>query len=152
MAVDPTLIVAEELNEARASLKAATAQRHHHEVRGLLLEIRLLEEALSELVPTTTKGAGALLRVAASGLAWTEPDYACLALAIAERLEAGERNLPDLVRLRTLTFILERRGTVQAARTVQLLKSVVAGAARPVIAYRSNRKPRSNIESGTRAG
>jgi len=151
VATDPTLIVAEELREAQTSLQSATAQRRHNVVRDLLLEIRLLEEALTELVPTTAKGAGALLRVVAANLAWTEPDFAADALPIAGRLEAGYRELPDLVRLRRLIAVLQRRGNAQATRTALLLTSVVAGAAKPVVVSRSQHKSQPRRETGARA-
>ena len=145
MRMDPVLVLIEELRGAESSLRAA-ACRHRGaggaELRHLRAEIALIEGCIAETAPTSAPGAGELVRLAAE---YVQRPHLLLAEKlsdIAHRLCEGERLLDDMIWLRaTERFLAGDPCGERSTSAARLLHSALAGAARPVLVYRSARQP-----------
>jgi hypothetical protein len=138
MRMDPVIVLVEDLRVARSSLRAAAGQRRHDDVRRLLLDIRCLENRLAETAPTSALGAGELLRIAAERLWDARAHFANHLSEIADRLSEGRRALDDMIWLRTTARALESEpGGKRSLNAAVLVRAAVAGAARPVLVFRS---------------
>jgi len=91
-------------------------------------------------MPTSALGAGELVRLAAQRLPFSLARYADHFNQIADRLGAGRREHSDLVWLRSMRAAL-RNGGQQGVRAAPLLQLAIAGAARPVVIFRSSGVP-----------
>ncbi|HEY8255516.1 MAG TPA: hypothetical protein VIG39_12795 [Rhizomicrobium sp.] len=147
MEMDPVVLLAEQLRAAEQSLHTAVrlyevdrCQENGETVNSLLVSIKSLHRDLTETMPTSALGASELVRLAAQRLPFSLSRYADHFNQIADRLGAGRREHSDLVWLRSMRAAL-RSGGQQGVRAAPLLQLAIAGAARPVVIFRSSGIP-----------
>ena len=109
-------------------------------VNALLASIKSLHRELTQTVPTSALGASELVRMAAQRLPFSLARYADHFNQVADRLSIGRREHSDLIWLRAMRAAL-RSGEQQGVRAVPLLQLAIAGAARPVVIFRSAGAP-----------
>src|SRR5215467_8368408 len=102
MQIDPVVALTEKLAQAERALRQARLRSDEKMVERWIELISLLNEELYSIAPTSTLGAGELLRRAASSLAGSQTSIAGKLAEIAERFSYGSRALPDIVWLRWL--------------------------------------------------
>ena len=147
MAMDPVVLLAEELRTTERSLRAAI-QRYETDrssangetVNVLLAAIKNLHRELTQTQPTSALGASELVRMAAQRLPFSLARYADHFNQVADRLSIGRREHSDLIWLRAMRAAL-RNGEQQSVRAAPLLQLAIAGAARPVVIFRSSGVP-----------
>ncbi len=147
MEMDPVVRLAEELRATERSLRSAIrryeadrSNKNGEAVNALLASIKSLHRELGQTVPTSALGASELVRMAAQRLPFSLARYADHFNQVADRLSRGRREHSDLVWLRAMRATL-RGGEQQAAKAVPLLQLAIAGAARPVVIFRSSGAP-----------
>ena len=151
MAMDPVVLLAEELRTTERSLRAAI-QRYETDrssangetVNVLLDAIKNLHRELTQTQPTSALGASELVRMAAQRLPFSLARYADHFNQVADRLSIGRREHSDLIWLRAMRAAL-RSGEQQGVKAVPLLQLAIAGAARPVVIFRSPGGPREAV-------
>ena len=143
MAVDPVVLLAEELRTTERSLRAAIrryetdrSSANGETVNALLAAIKNLHRELTQTQPTSALGASELVRMAAQRLPFSLARYADHFNQVADRLSIGRREHSDLIWLRAMRAAL-RNGEQQGVRAAPLLQLAIAGAARPVVIFRS---------------
>ncbi len=147
MEMDPVVLLAEELRIAERTLRAAVRRyevdrstENGETVNALLASIKSLHSELTETMPTSALGASELVRMAAQRLPFSLARYADHFNQVADRLSIGRREHSDLIWLRAMRAAL-RSGEQQGVRAVPLLQLAIAGAARPVVIFRSAGAP-----------
>lgn len=143
MEIDPVVMLAEELRATELALHSAVRRyevdrstENGERVNGLLTSIKSLHRELTQTVPTSALGASELVRLAAQRLPFSLARYADHFHQVADRLSAGRREHADLVWLRAMRAAL-RSGGEQGVKAAPLLQLAIAGAARPVVIFRS---------------
>jgi hypothetical protein len=145
--MDPVVLLAEELRTTERSLREAI-QRYESDrsnangetVNALLSSIKNLHRDLTQTEPTSALGASELVRMAAQRLPFSLARYADHFNQVADRLSLGRREHSDLIWLRAMRAAL-RSGEQQGVKAAPLLQLAIAGAARPVVIFRSSGVP-----------
>ena len=143
MEIDPVVFLAEELRATESALRTAVrryeldqVQENGERVNTLLAALKSLYRDIAETAPTSALGAGEMVRLAAQRLPFSLARYADHFNQVADRLSIGRREHSDLIWLRAMRSAL-RSGGQQGVRAVPLLQLAIAGAARPVVIFRS---------------
>jgi len=152
MQMDPVVALTEKLAQAERALRQARLRSDEKMVARWIELISLLNEELYSIVPTSTLGAGELLRRAARSLGGTQTSISSKLADISERFSNGSRTLPDIVWLRWLRPALTRGicgndGVIVAP----LIALAIKGAARPVVVFRAVLPPPSDDDGDLRA-
>ena len=147
MNMDPVVLLSEELRAAEQALHKAVrryevdrSQENGETVNALLGSIKNLHSELTQTVPTSALGASELVRMAAQRLPFSLARYADHFNQVADRLSSGRREHSDLIWLRAMRATL-RGGEQQGVKAAPLLQLAIAGAARPVVIFRSPGAP-----------
>jgi hypothetical protein len=147
MNMDPVVLLAEELRATEQALRTAVrryeldrSQASGETVNALLASIKKLHRELTQTQPTSALGASELVRMAAQRLPFSLARYADHFNQVADRLSTGRREHSDLIWLRAMRSAL-RSGGQQGVKAVPLLQLAIAGAARPVVIFRSPGTP-----------
>ena len=156
MAIDPVIVLAEELRSAEATLRIAAKdyERNRCRERGetvnhLLSTIKSLNSELLETIPTSALGAAELIRLVMERLPFSHARYADHFSEVARRLGVGQRTHADLVWLRAMEMSLSSSAHGEFDfKAGPLLHSAIYGASRPVIVYRAVMPARSNNGQG----
>ena len=152
MAIDPVIVLVEELRSAEATLRNAakdcargSRQERAETINRLLSTIKNLNHELQEAVPTSVLGAAELIRLVIERLPFSHMHYVDHYSEIARRLDCGQRSHADLVWLRAMLISLAGSGPGDCApQAAPLLRSAIIGAARPVLVFRAV-KPACNV-------
>jgi hypothetical protein len=143
MDMDPVVFLAEELRTTEQALRAAVrryeadrSQANGESVNALLDSVKKLHTELTQTAPTSALGASELVRMAAQRLPFSLARYADHFNQVADRLSTGRREHSDLIWLRAMRATL-RGGGQQGGKAMPLLQLAIAGAARPVVIFRS---------------
>jgi len=143
MAMDPVVLLAEELRATEQALRTAVrryevdrSSENGETVNALLASIKTLHRDLTQTEPTSALGASELVRMAAQRLPFSLSRYADHFNQVADRLSIGRREHSDLIWLRAMRAAL-RNGEQQGVKAAPLLQLAIAGAARPVVIFRS---------------
>jgi hypothetical protein len=152
MQIDPVVALSEKLAQAERALRTARLRSDEKMVARWIELISLLNEELYSIVPTSTLGAGELLRRAAGSLGGGQTSISTQLAEIAERFSNGSRTLPDIVWLRWLRPALTRGicgndGVIIAP----LIALAIKGVSRPVVVFRAVLPPPPDDDSGLRA-
>lgn len=145
MAIDPVVLLAEDLRTSEAALTKATEiyktlhRREDGELVNLLLgRINRLFSDLCETVPTSALGAAELIGMAARRLPFSYSRYISHLHEIAERLFMGQRTHSDLIWLRALEAALaDGLCGKDGDKIAPLLNLAIVGASRPVMVFRA---------------
>lgn len=145
MAIDPVVLLSEELRVAEQTLHAACRDnpdalrgKSGEEICALTVRIRELSTEIFETKPTSALGAGILVKMAAERLPFSYGSYTKHFHEIAERLGAGQRKLSDIVWLRAMRTALS--GGLcgkDGIRIAPLLRLAIEGARQPVVVFRA---------------
>ena len=145
--MDPVVLLAEQLRAAERTLHTAVrsyeldrCQENGETVNSLLCSIKGLHRELTQTVPTSALGASELVRLAAQRLPFSLARYADHFNQVADRLSIGRREHSDLIWLRAMRAVM-RSGEQQGVKAAPLLQLAIAGAARPVVIFRSSGVP-----------
>jgi hypothetical protein len=145
MAIDPMVLLAEDLRSTEAALDEASRAyfREHRKEDGEMVNVliarlkRLYGETL-KTAPTSALGAAELVRIAARHVPFTHARYATHLQEIADRLSLGQKDHADLIWLRALQAALAEGLCGRDGDTIApWLKLAVIGASRPVMVFRS---------------
>ncbi|HUO87640.1 MAG TPA: hypothetical protein VMU08_00585 [Rhizomicrobium sp.] len=138
MQIDPVVALTEKLAQAERALREARLRSDDKMVARWIELISLLNEELYSIVPTSTLGAGELLRRAATTLGGRQTTISAKLADIAERFSNGSRTLPDIVWLRWLRPALTRGICGNDGMIVApLISLAIKGASRPVVVFRA---------------
>lgn len=152
MAIDPMVLLAEELRSTEAALDEASRIyfRDHRKEDGEMVNFligrlkRLYDDTL-KTAPTSVIGAAELVRIAARHLPFSHSRYATHLQEIADRLSMGRKHHADLVWLRALQAALAEGLCGRDGDTIApWLNLAVTGASRPVMVFRSVRTNSGN--------
>jgi len=159
MAIDPVVVLVEELRTAEKTLRVAAKdyERDRSRQRGeavnlLLSTIKSLNSELLETLPTSALGAAELIRLVMERLPFSHARYADHFSEVARRLSAGQRLHGDLVWLRAMEMSLV--STLQGEfdfKAAPLLRMAIFGASRPVVVFRAVMPPRGAQGRGAMA-
>lgn len=149
MAIDPVVVLAEELRATESALRQAVhryeldqARENGEVVNTLLASIKSLYRDLAETRPTSAMGASEMVRLAAQRLPFSLSRYVNHFHEVADRLGEGRREHADLVWLRAMRAALKGGACgEQAMKAAPLLSLAIAGAARPVVVFRAVEAP-----------
>lgn len=152
MAIDPVVVLAEELRATEAALRTAVqryeldqAQENGEVVNTLLASLKSIYRDLAETMPTSAMGASEMVRLAAQRLPFSLSRYVGHFHEVADRLGEGRREHADLVWLRAMRAALKGGACgEQAMKAAPLLSLAIAGASRPVVVFRSFDEPPSD--------
>lgn len=152
MAIDPVVLLAEELRTAEGALDKAThvynrdgKQSHGELVNLLLTKVKRLFAELFETEPTSALGAAELVRIAAQRLPFAYSRHAAHLHEISDRLSCGQRSLSDLVWLRAMRAALQDGFFGKdGEKTARLLTLAIEGARRPVMVFHAVQPPLVN--------
>lgn len=145
MAIDPVVMLSEELRLTEAALHKATQlyNQTHGSCEGrlvnmLLAKIKRLSSKIYETTPSSALGAADLIRLAANRYPFAHSRYASFLHDIADELSEGRRNSADLIWLRAVEFAT-REGELgpEVAKVAKLLDLAIHGAARPILVART---------------
>lgn len=145
MAIDPVILLAEDLRSTEAALDEASRvyfrERRKEDgemVNFLIGRLKRLYEDIFKTVPTSVLGAGELVRMAAQRLPFSHSRYAAHLHEIADRLSMGRKHHADLVWLRALQAALgEGLCGKDGDAIAPWLNLAVIGASRPVMVFRA---------------
>ncbi|HEY5338363.1 MAG TPA: hypothetical protein VIJ85_09185 [Rhizomicrobium sp.] len=144
MTIDPIVVLAEELRVAESAFHAIwKLNRENHykygdEVGRLATKIKDICNGLLETPPTSVLGASVLMRLAAERLPFAYSAYTIHFHEIADRFDAGKRELDDLVWLRAIAGALaEGLCGEDGTKLAPLLRHALRGAVRPVVVFRA---------------
>jgi hypothetical protein len=145
VAIDPVIVLAEELRSTEATLRDAAkdyargnCSERVDTIQRLLFSMKDLNRQLSETVPTSALGAAELIRLVIQRLPLSHARYADHFSEVAQRLQSGQRTHADLVWLRAMQMSLRGSGRGDSdPQAALLLCSVIVGAARPVLVFRT---------------
>ena len=154
MEIDPVVVLAEELRATEFALRTAVrryeldqVQENGETVNTLLASLKSLYRDIAETMPTSALGASEMVRLAAQRLPFSLSRYANHFHEVADRLGEGRREHADLVWLRAMRAALHRRGRgEQGLKAAPLLGLAIAGAARPVVIFRSLRRAAERMD------
>jgi hypothetical protein len=147
MAIDPIILLLEEIRLNQDALDKATLayrnddRREHGDLVNILLT-RLSRQwgKLLKTAPTSAIGAAELARIAAQRLPISYSRYTARINKIADSLSRGQRLQSDLIWMRAVQGALsEGLYGADSTKVAPLLLLAIAGAARPVIIYRTDR-------------
>lgn len=155
MAIDPVVLLSEELREAEQTLHAACRDnpdalrgKSGEEICALTARIREISSELFETRPTSAMGAGILVRMAAERLPFSYGSYTKHFHEIAERLDAGKRELADIIWLRAMRTALS--GGLcgkDGIRITPLLRLAIEGARQPIVVFRAVTEPGGSLHA-----
>ncbi len=156
MAIDPVIVLVEELRSTEATLRDAAkyyvrgnGSERADTIQRLLFSMKDLNRQLSETVPTSALGAAELIRLVIQRLPFSHARYAGHFSEVAQRLQCGQRTHADLVWLRAMQMSLGGSGQGNSGpQAAPLLRSAIVGAARPVLVFRTVTAAR-NIRAGS---
>jgi hypothetical protein len=159
MAIDPVIVLVEELRSAETTLRVAAKnyERNRGRERGeavnqLLSTIKNLNSELLETIPTSALGAAELIRLVMERLPFSHARYADHFSEVARRLGGGQRTHADLVWLRAMEMSLSSSGQGDFDfKAAPLLHSAIYGASRPVIVFRAVAPARAKPGRGAMA-
>jgi hypothetical protein len=145
MAIDPVVVLSEELREAENTLHAACRDnpdalrgKSGEEICALTTRIREISNEIFETRPTSALGAGILVRMAAERLPFSYGSYTKHFHEIAERLGAGQRELADIIWLRAMrTALTGGLCGKDGVRIAPLLRLAIEGARQPIVVFRA---------------
>ena len=138
MAIDPVVLLAEELKKAERALEDAHRVKAAEASRRLLARIATLTEALYDTHATSAVGAAELLKFAERFLPQSGTNHGEYLRQIEERLGDGTRRFADLVWLRGFSRALHDGACGEEGVVVApLIDSALRGAAHPVLVYRA---------------
>jgi hypothetical protein len=145
MAIDPVILLVEDLRSTETALEKATQiySRDHRREDGELVNLLLgrakrLYFDLFETVPTSALGAAELIRMSARRLPFSYSRYVSHLHEIADKFSQGERCHSDLVWLRALQAALaEGLCGKDGDKIAPLLNLAIVGAARPVTVFQA---------------
>ena len=149
MEIDPVVILAEELRATESALRSAVqryeldqAQENGEAVNTLLTSLKSIYRDIAETMPTSAMGASEMVRLAAQRLPFSLSRYVSHFNEVADRLGEGRREHADLVWLRAMRAALKGGACgEQGLKAAPLLSLAIAGAARPVVVFRSFGEP-----------
>jgi hypothetical protein len=155
MAIDPVVVLAEELRAAERTLHDACRDNHDalrgksgEEICQLTSRIRDISQEIFETKPTSAMGAGILVRMAAERLPFSYGSYTKHFHEIAERLDAGQRELADIIWLRAMrTALAGGLCGKDGVRIAPLLRLAIEGARQPIVVFRAVTTPSSAVQS-----
>jgi hypothetical protein len=147
--IDPVVILAEELRATESALRSAVqryeldqAQENGEAVNTLLTSLKSIYRDIAETMPTSAMGASEMVRLAAQRLPFSLSRYVSHFNEVADRLGEGRREHADLVWLRAMRAALKGGACgEQGLKAAPLLSLAIAGAARPVVVFRSFGEP-----------
>jgi len=145
MAIDPVVLLAEELHDAENTLHAACRDnpdalrgKSGEEICALTTRIREISSEIFETKPTSALGAGILVKMAAERLPFSYGSYTKHFHEIAERLSAGQRELADIIWLRAMrTALTGGLCGKDGVRVAPLLRLAIEGARQPIVVFRA---------------
>jgi hypothetical protein len=145
MAIDPVVVLSEELRDAENTLHAACRDnpealrgKSGEEICALTARIREISSEIFETRPTSALGAGILVRMAAERLPFSYGSYTKHFHEIAERLGAGQRELADIIWLRAMrTALTGGLCGKDGVRIAPLLRLAIEGARQPIVVFRA---------------
>jgi hypothetical protein len=145
MAIDPVVLLTEELRSIELALSKATQiynrsglRQDGEVVNMLLIRTKRLFDELFETVPSSALGAAEIIGIAAQRLPFSHARYAAHLHTIADRLSMGQRNHCDLVWLRAMqAALMEGLCGKDGGRIACMLSLAIQGASRPVMVFRS---------------
>ena len=149
MEIDPVVVLAEELRATESALRSAVqryeldqAQENGEAVNTLLTSLKSIYRDIAETMPTSAMGASEMVRLAAQRLPFSLSRYVSHFNEVADRLGEGRREHADLVWLRAMRAALKGGACgEQGLKAAPLLSLAIAGAARPVVVFRSFGEP-----------
>lgn len=155
MAIDPVVLLAEELRVAERTLhdacrdnRDALRGKSGEEICALTSRIRDLSQEIFETRPTSALGASILVRMAAERLPFSYGSYTKHFHEIAERLDAGRRELADIIWLRAMrTALAGGLCGKDGVRIAPLLRLAIEGARQPIVVFRAVEWSRDNAGS-----
>jgi hypothetical protein len=147
--IDPVVVLAEELRATESALRNAVqryeldqAQVNGEAVNSLLTSLKSIYCDIAETMPTSAIGASEMVRLAAQRLPFSLSCYVTHFNEVADRLGEGRREHADLVWLRAMRAALKGGACgEQGLKAAPLLSLAIAGAARPVVVFRSFDEP-----------
>lgn len=145
MAIDPVVLLAEELRSVEVALSKAIVAYNKsgmsedgNLVNKLLKRVKTLLCELFDTVPTSAIGASELISIAAQRLSFANSRYAIQLHNIADRLSMGRRDQADLIWLRAMQAgLLEGVCGKEGERIAPLINLAIIGASKPVTVFRS---------------
>jgi hypothetical protein len=145
MAIDPVVLLSEELRDAENTLHAACRDnpdalrgKSGEEICALTVRIREISSEIFETRPTSAIGAGILVKMAAERLPFSYGSYTKHFHEIAERLGAGQRELADIIWLRAMrTALAGGLCGKDGVRIAPLLRLAIEGARQPIVVFRA---------------
>jgi hypothetical protein len=145
VAIDPVIVLAEELRSTEATLRDAAkdyvrgnGSERVDAIQRLLFSMKNLNHQLLETVPTSALGAAELIRLVIQRLPPSHARHADHFSEVAQRLQCGQRAHADLVWLRAMQMSLRGSGRGGSdPQVAPLLRSAIVGAARPVLVFRT---------------
>jgi len=145
MAIDPVVLLAEELRIAEQALhiacktdRNALLGRSGEEICDLTTRIKELSTEIVETKPTSALGASVLVRMAAERLPFAYAAYTKHFYEIAGRLDDGQRVLADLVWLRAMrTALTGGLCGKDGVRIAPLVRLAIEGVRQPIVVYRA---------------
>jgi hypothetical protein len=142
MPIDPVIPLLEDIRTAEEELQrqrtrniVAYSPKRDELIAVALGRIASLYDDLYKVTPTSSIGAGALLTLA---WRWLPPHYGRYeqqVARIANRLQAGQRSIDDLVWLRALANALDD-DACQSDNLRVVLHAAIQGASRPILIFR----------------
>ena len=149
MDIDPVVVLAEELRATEQALRTAVkrydldhVRENGETVNTLLAALKSLHRDIAETRPTSAMGAGEMVRLAAQRLPFSLSRYCTHFHEVADRLGSGRREHADLVWLRAMRAAMKGGACgEQGLKAAPLLGLAIAGAARPVVVFRSFGEP-----------
>ena len=155
MAIDPVVILSEELRIAEQTLHAACRDnpdalrgKSGEEICALTARIREISSELFETRPTSALGAGILVRMAAERLPFSYGSYTKHLHEVAARLDGGQRDLADIIWLRAMRTALS--GGLcgkDGIRITPLLRLAIEGARQPIVVFRAVTEPGGSLHA-----
>ena len=145
MAIDPVVLLSEELRVAERTLHEACRDNRDalrgksgEEICELTSRIRDLSTEIFETKPTSALGASILVRMAAERLPFSYGAYTKHFYEIADRLDAGQRELADIIWLRAMrTALAGGLCGKDGVRIAPLLRLAIEGARQPIVVFRA---------------
>lgn len=155
MAIDPVVLLAEELRVAEQALhiacktdRNALLGRSGEEICDLTARIKELSTEIVETKPTSALGASVLVRMAAERLPFAYAAYTKHFYEIAARLDEGQRVLADLVWLRAMrTALTGGLCGKDGVRIAPLVRLAIEGARQPIVVFRAATVPKEPVQS-----
>jgi hypothetical protein len=147
MAMDPVLLLVQDIQAAQLELKAVKG-KSSHAAYAAAIEHQLIDlrHQLLHMMPTSAVGAAELIRYAADMLLPAFARHAGHLRRIADRFSAGQRLLADICWLRQMAKAVEAGLCGDPGGADRLLDHAVQGATIPVVVYRNVKAPLRVVE------